>query len=514
MALLLLWKVVIQQIFLIAPNDCKTVCEMESIARTFLYFTTILLIRSQQQQTHSTRMESVKTVRIFMVAVAANLSAFAAGTCIGWTSPVGPKLKALDSTDSPLDHPITTEDDAWISSIFLLGAVAAPFIASPLNDRFGRKWVLLSSSIFFILGYVILMLASEVWMLLVGRLVKGFGAGFVLSVLPMYNGEIAIDAVRGAIGTLLKLFVVSGNLYAYVIGPYVSYVTLQWCCLAVPIVFGIIFYFMPESPYYLAGKGQKADALNSLQFLRGQSPDILQHEMAVIQGGVEEFRANKGSVMDILKSKGNRRALIISTGLIMFQQLCGISAVLFNSQSIFESANISVDSAIASIIVGSAQVGAAALTPFFVDRFGRKVILLVSALGMFVGLTALGAFFYVQQVVGDASNLTWLPVPALVLFNIVYSIGFGPLPWAVLGETFPANVKSIASSIVTSICFLTSFVVTRWYPPLNALGSYYAFWLFAIFCVAAFFFTLFVVMETKGLSLQEIQDRLNGKKPN
>ncbi|XP_053946925.1 facilitated trehalose transporter Tret1-like isoform X2 [Anastrepha ludens] len=438
-------------------------------------------------------MESVKTVRIFMVAVAANLSAFAVGTCIGWTSPVGPKLKALDSTDSPLDHPITTVDDAWISSILLLGAVAAPFIAGPLADKIGRKWALLSSSIFFILGYVILMLASEVWMLLVGRLVKGFGAGFVLSVLPIYN---------------------AGNLYAYVIGPYVSYMTLQWCCLAVPIVFGIIFYFMPESPYYYAGKGLKSDALNSLQFLRGQNPDILQHEMAVIQGGVEEFRANKGSVMDILKNKGNRRALIITTGLIMFQQLCGISAVLFNSQSIFESANISVDSAIASIIVGSAQVGAAALTPFFVDRFGRKVILLVSAFGMFVGLTALGAFFYVQQVLGDASNLTWLPVPALVLFNIVYSIGFGPLPWALLGETFPANVKSIASSIVTSICSLTSFVVTRWYPPLNGLGSYYAFWLFAIFCVAAFFFTIFVVMETKGLSLQEIQDRLNGKKPN
>ncbi|XP_054731487.1 facilitated trehalose transporter Tret1-like [Anastrepha obliqua] len=471
------------------------------------------LITSQQQQTHSTKMESVKTVRIFMVAVVANLSAFAAGTGLGWTSPVGLKLKALDSTDSPLDHPITTEDDAWISSILLLGALAAPFIAGPLADKIGRKWVLLSSSIFFILGYVILMLASEVWMLLVGRLVTGCGCGFVMTVLPMYNGEIAIDAVRGAIGSFLNLFVVSGNLYAYVIGPYVSYITLQWCCLAVPIVFGIIFYFMPESPYYYAAKGQKADVLNSLQFLRGQSPDILQHEMAIIQSGVEEFRANKGSVIDILKSKGNRKALIIPTGLIMFQQLCGISAVLFNSQSIFESANINVDSAIASIIVGSAQVGSSALTPFFVDRFGRKVILLVSAFGMFVCLTGLGVFFYVQQVVGDASNLTWLPVPALVLFNLVYSIGFGAMPWTVLGEMFPANLKSIASPIVASACAVVAFVVTRWYPALNALGSYYAFGLFAIFCVAAFFFTIFVVIETKGLSLQEIQDRLNGEKP-
>ncbi|XP_054731488.1 facilitated trehalose transporter Tret1-like isoform X1 [Anastrepha obliqua] len=462
----------------------------------------------------STRMEPVKTIRIFMAAVAANLSAFAVGTCLGWTSPVGPKLKAVNPTDSPLDQPITTEDDAWISSILALGALVAPFIAGPLADKIGRKWVLLSSSIFFVVAYVFMMLASEVWMLLVGRLIQGFGVGFVMTVQPMYVGEIATDAVRGATGSLMQLFIVSGILYVYAVGAYVSYMTLQWCCIVIPIIFDVIFYFMPESPYYYAGKGQKSDALNALQFLRGQSPDIVQDEMAIIQGEVEESMANKGSVMDIVKSPGTRKALIISAGLIMFQQLSGINVVLFNSQSIFESADTGLDSAIASIIVGGVQVGSSALTPIIADRLGRKVILLISAFGMCVGLAGLGAFFYVQQVVGDASNITWLPVPALVLFNIVYCIGFGPLPWAVLGEMFPANVKSIASSIVASTCWILGFVVTRWYPALDALGSYYAFWMFAVFCVVAFFFTLFVVMETKGLSLQEIQDRLNGKKPN
>lgn len=108
--------------------------------------------------------------------------------------------------------------------------------------------------------------------------------------------------------------------------------------------------------------------------------------------------------------------------------------------------------------------------------------------------------------------MLWLPVPALVLYNIVYCVGFGPLPWAVMGEMFPANIKSIASSMVASTCWILGFLVTYFYPSLDALGAYYAFWLFACFCVAAFFFTLFVVMETKGLSLQEIQDRLNGKR--
>lgn len=464
--------------------------------------------------TRNTRMEPVKTIRIFIAAVAANISAFAVGTCLGWTSPVAPKLKATDPIDSPLDRPITTEEDAWISSLVALGALVAPFVAGPLADRIGRKWVLLSSSVFFVFAYILMMIASEIWILYLGRLIQGFGVGFVMTVQPMYVGEIATDAVRGATGSLMQLFIVSGILYVYAIGPYVSYVALQWCCLVVPVVFDVIFFFMPESPYYYAGKGQKSDALNALQFLRGQSLDVVQDEMTVIQGEVEEAMANKGTLIDLVRNVGNRKALIISAGLIIFQQLSGINVVLFNSQSIFVSANTGLDPAIAAIIIGAVQVGSSGLTPIIADRLGRKVILLISAFGMAVGLAGLGGFFYVQQVVGDPSNITWLPVPALVVFNIVYCIGFGPLPWAVLGEMFPANVKSIASSIVASTCWILGFVVTRWYPALDALGSYYAFWLFGIFCVVAFFFTLFVVMETKGLSLQQIQDRLNGKRSN
>lgn len=139
-------------------------------------------------------------------------------------------------------------------------------------------------------------------------------------------------------------------------------------------------------------------------------------------------------------------------------------------------------------------------------------MLLTSSSVMSIGLAALGAFFYMQLVKGDISSVVWMPVPALIVYNIVYCTGFGPLPWAVLGEMFPANIKSAASSVVASTCWTLGFLVTFFYPSLDALGSYYAFWLFAVCMVVAFFFVLFVVMETKGLSLQEIQDRLNGKR--
>lgn len=267
---------------------------------------------------------------------------------------------------------------------------------------------------------------------------------------------------------------------------------------------------MPESPYYLAGKGHKVNALKSLAYLRGQSSaDTVKEEMYGIQKVVEESMANKASFKDLFINVGNRKALLITAGLVAFQQLSGINVVLFNAQSIFESAGTGLDPAIAAIIIGTVQVASSALTPILADRLGRKIILLISAAGMCLGLTALGAFFYMKLEVEDISQVLWLPVPALVIYNIVYCIGFGPLPWAVAGEMFPPNVKSKAASIGTSTCWTLGFLVAYSYPSLAELGPHYAFWLFAIFCAAAFLFTLFVVMETKGLSLQEIQDRLN-----
>ncbi|ALC47794.1 CG1213, partial [Drosophila busckii] len=460
----------------------------------------------------SRNMEPVKTSRIFLAAVAANLSAFVVGTCLGWTSPIGPKLKSNDISDSPLDRPITNDEDAWISSLIAIGALIAPFVAGPLADRIGRKWVLLSSSVFFVLAFLLNMVASEVWILYLSRLIQGFGVGFVMTVQPMYVGEIATDNVRGATGSLMQLFIVSGILYVYAIGPFVSYQALQWCCIVLPIISDIVFFFMPESPYYFAGKGRKTDAVRALQFLRGQSAEGVHDEMAIIQANVEEAMASKGTMMDLIKNPANRKALLICAGLISFQQLSGINVVLFNSQSIFASAGTGLNPAIATIIIGCVQVSSSGLTPIVVDRLGRKVLLLMSASVMAIGLAALGFFFYMKLVAGDISSVMWLPVPALILYNIVYCTGFGPLPWAVLGEMFPANIKSVASSVVASTCWILGFLVTRYYPALDALGSYYAFWLFAIFCVVAFFFVLFVVMETKGLSLQQIQDRLNGKR--
>ncbi|XP_037913130.1 facilitated trehalose transporter Tret1 [Hermetia illucens] len=458
-------------------------------------------------------MEPVKKYPQLLAAVLVNLSSFAIGTALGWTSPVGPKLSDPDMKDTPLSFVLASSSDdfAWISSLIAIGALIAPFAAGILADKIGRKWTLLSSTVFFVVAYIMLLFASEVSVMFVARLLQGFGTGFVMTAQPMYIGEIATDDMRGPLGAFMQLFIVAGILYVYAIGPYVSYITLQIACLVIPILFAATFFFMPESPFYFIAKGKKKEALHALQFLRGQSSDSVQDEFTSIQNSVEEAMQNKGSIMDIIKNKGNLKALIICCGLLSFQQLSGINVVLFNSQTIFDNANSGLDPAVATILVGIVQVIASGCTPLIATRLGRKTILMISAAVMCVGLALLGLYFYLDASGSDTKSISWLPVLSLIVYVTVYCIGFGPLPWAVLGEMFAPNVKSIASSIVASDCWILGFLVTRFYPALEAVGTYFAFWLFAAFCACAFAFVLLVVMETKGLSLKQIQDRLNGR---
>jgi MFS family permease len=172
-----------------------------------------------------------------------------------------------------------------------------------------------------------------------------------------------------------------------------------------------------------------------------------------------------------------------------------------------------LEPAIATIIIGAVQILASALTPLVVERLGRKVIFLFSAGGMAICLGLLGLFFLLdEQEFPIASSLNWLPIVSLIGFVVVYCVGFGPLPWALFGELFAPDVKSSASSIVTSMNWTLGFLLTKYFLALQeVLGSYGAFWLFGIFCIAAFIFTFTLVFETKGLSLQQIQDKLNGR---
>ncbi|KAK2587151.1 hypothetical protein KPH14_002909 [Odynerus spinipes] len=450
----------------------------------------------------------------YIAAAAANLSVLATGAMLGWTSPSLPKLSEK-SDDSPLSVKISKEEESWIAALVAIGAAVGSFVAGYAAERFGRKRSLLFCVVPYTIGWALIATASAVAQFYVARLIFGFALSFVFTIVPMYCGEIAEISIRGALGSFLQLFITIGLLYAYVIGPYVTYTVFWIVCSVLPVVFFICFLIMPESPYYLISKGNREEAVAALAKLRSKSEAAVQKEADEMQAAAEEAMKAQTKISDLFTVKANFKALLFTSLLVSFQQLTGINVVLFYMQNIFKDAGSSQQPHEATMIVGAVQVVASFVTPFIVDRLGRRLLLVVSGIGEIVTLGALGLCFYLRDVLHeDVSGISWLPVVSLVIFIATYCIGWGPLPWAVMGEMFAPDVKSKASGITVCMCWLLAFFIIKFSSNITeAFGDYTTYWMFAAFCLLSVLFTVFILPETKGKSLQQIQDELNGVNP-
>ncbi|CAG4967342.1 unnamed protein product [Parnassius apollo] len=458
-------------------------------------------------------MEAGQLWRQYVIAGIANIAIASTGYSMGWTSPINIKLQDKNLTDTPLPAPLSTDESAWVGSLLPVGAIFGPFIGGLAASKIGRKWGLLSSAIPLFVGWILVAAGTNVGFLYGGRIFWGIAVGMLFTISPMYCAEIATDDVRGALGSFLQAFITLGFLLVYGIGPFTSYSIVAYVGVAFVAVFAICFYFMPESPMYHLIKNDRESAAECLMCIRGRSRAGVESELNQMAADISASMEKTATLADVFRGS-NFKAFYISCALVFFQQFSGINAVLFYMNTIFNAAGSDLDPSIATIIIGAVQVVASMITPLVVDRLGRRILLLVSTCGTAIGLGLLGMYFLLSdQKSPVVSSIGFLPILSLVLFIVTYCWGLGPLPWAVMGELFPIEVKAVASPIATAFCWILSFLVTRYFEPIaNAVGMYVAFWLFGVCCVVGFFFTLFLVPETKGKSLQEIQDMLAGRK--
>lgn len=462
-------------------------------------------LRQEQavDNSHETSTEG-KKLRQYLAAIFVTLGAMAVGTVLAWTSPT---LLELQSPNSTL--PVTPEEGSWIGSLVAVGAIAGALPAGYFADRFGRKPIILALSAPFLLSWIMITVANAVEILYVARLIAGFATGAFTVVAPMFIGEIAESSVRGALGSYFQLMLTVGILYTYVVGAIADYVWLGILSGIIPVVFFIAFSRIPESPTYLMKKHRNEDAKKALLYYRGSSYNISK-ELQDLDRDISESTQTKVSIRDLISSKGTRRALIIALGVMIFQQLSGINAVIFYSGDIFKAAGSTLDPKVATIIVGVVQVVVTYISSAVVDRVGRKVLLLLSASIMGLCLAILGLYFCLKKG-DDVSGIGWMPLLCVTVYIVMFSLGFGPLPWLMMGEVFAPNVKGAASSIAVCTNWTLTFIVTFSFGKLvDGLGEDWTFWLFAIICGIATVFIYCLVPETKGKTLSEIQRILNG----
>lgn len=455
-------------------------------------------------------------------ALCATLITATAGTCYGWPSPTLPYLKSEDSK-----IPTTSDQGSWIASIMILCSALTPVPSAYFADRFGRKTTLLLGAIPFILGWVLVIRAESVTMLYVSRMFSGLGYGIVYTVAPMYTGEIATNEVRGALSTLITLMNKVGILAQYCIGPFVSMQTLAGINLILPISFIISFIFLPESPYYYLKFERTERAERALSSLR--SGDI-RTELKNIELNVQEDMKNRGSWGDLLTEATNRKAIWITLGVFTIQQLCGSAAVVSYAQVIFAASkkfrNITDNNSTLnltdsfepqglqpyqeSIILGCVQVATCVLSVCLVDRVGRKPLLIISALGVGLMNGTIGTYFFFDLTdKGSVDQFYWLPLAALLIYIVCYAIGLSTVPYVIIGEMFPTNVKLYASCIAHIYTGIAMFAVQKLFQVVDdAYGIYTVFWGFSVFSLMGMVFMLIVLPETKGKSFACIQAQL------
>ncbi|XP_030766205.1 facilitated trehalose transporter Tret1-like [Sitophilus oryzae] len=270
--------------------------------------------------------------------------------------------------------------------------------------------------------------------------------------------------------------------------------------------------FMLESPYYLVMKDKNKEAEKSLQLFR-QNRDV-SSELSRVSEVVKEDQAQSGHFYELFTVPSNRRAAIIVFGLRTFQQFSGTTVITFYAQSIFREASGDISASTASMIYFTLQLICAMTSSFLVDKVGRKPLLVISIIGSGVALSLEGTYFFLSNnTTVDVSNLKIIPLVALLGYVVIFNIGMGVIPVLFLGEMFSTNVKALALCLADIWFGILVTAASKFFQVMqDGFGISVPFFTFAICCALGLVFIFFVVPETKGKTLEDIQEELKGKK--
>ena len=397
-------------------------------------------------------------------------------------------------------------------SAVLVGAVIGAAAGGRLADRYGRRKLIILSAVIFSIGAVGTSLAPLVSLLIAGRIVVGIAIGIASFIAPMYISELAPARVRGSLVSVNQLAITVGIVVSYLV-DYAFSALGAWRMMlglaAVPsIVLGLAMWRLPSSPRWLVARGSTEEAKSVLGRIRSSSE--IDAEVKEIERSLEK---QKGSGV-LLSHPMLRMALFVGIGLAVFQQLTGINTVIYYAPTILEFAGFKTAgfSILATVGVGIVNVAFTLLAIRLMDRVGRRPLLLGGVAGQTVGLVILGLAFQMHQL---ARFIGYIAVASLAIYVASFAIGLGPVFWLMISEIYPLKVRGTAMSMATVANWGVNLAVAVTFLTLvGAVGRPGTFWIYAGIGLAAWMFFYFLVPETKGKTLEEIEAHWHaGKHP-
>jgi len=394
----------------------------------------------------------------------------------------------------------------WVVSSALIGCILGASYAGRLGDKFGRKKILLATSILFAVSAIGSGLANSIPSFVIYRIVGGLAVGGASVLAPMYIAEVSPAHVRGRMVSVNQLTIVIGIALAY----YVNYFLLatgdvawRWMLAAEAapaLLFFAALFIVPESPRWLVARERQYEATAILHKVAGS--EFAQFELKEIS---ESLQGNekRGSLKDLFKKKYGF-ILFIGIFLAVFQQWSGINVIFFYAPDIFAKANLGVnDSLFQTTLVGLTNVIFTVLAMRVIDKTGRKKLMLIGAAGMAICYLLIGLLFQTGQ------TESWMLLSLLIITPAFFAFGLGPTVWVVLSEIFPNKIRGTAMSVSTFALWVACYLLTLTFPVfVEWFSAAKTFWIYAAICIIGFAVILKYLPETKGISLEQLEKKL------
>jgi sugar porter (SP) family MFS transporter len=394
---------------------------------------------------------------------------------------------------------------AWVVSSLIVGAIIGAAVGGRLNDALGRWKVLMITALIFTVGPFGLAFAPDPSVLVIFRFVLGLSAGAAAVTLPVYLSEIAPTRIRGAVTAFYALAIVTGQFIGFVVGAALAQQEAWRWMLGLAVVPSILFliglFFIWETPRWLVRQHREEEAWEVLRYDRDE--ETAAKELQQIK---EMDRLEEGGLRELL-APWLRPMLIVGFGLAVFQQIMGINAIIYYTPTTLTRVGFGAEAAIvANVSVGVMNIIAVLVAIRYADRLGRKPLLLIGAIGTTLSLAILAVTSLALPEPTGVGPVGIITLVCMVVYIAMFQGSWGSIVWVMLGEIFPLGIRATAMGVATVLLWIANFIVAFAFPPLlEALGVGWLFSIFALICLAAVAFVWFLVPETKGRSLEEIE---------
>ncbi|XP_012275531.1 facilitated trehalose transporter Tret1 isoform X2 [Orussus abietinus] len=475
---------------------------------------TPLTPNGSQHDPEAGKTERGSALRQVLAAFVAQLGTINTGMVFGFSAIAIPQLKEPDSMIT-----INTEsEESWIASMSAIGTPIGCLTSGYMMDILGRKRSLIITEIPALLGWILISTATDIRMIYAGRFFVGLGSGMVGAPARVYTSEVTQPHLRGMLTAVASVGVSTGVLIEYALGSMLRWNICAGISAILPLMALLLMFIFPETPSYLISRNNPQEARKALQKFRGSTYNLDKEMKALVDFSNKNNLKRLTGLREIVRALLQPNALKPFTLLFLYfliYQWSGTNTITFYAVDIFKDSGASLDKYLAAVILGVIRLLSTIFACILCRKCGRRPLTMISSVGCGLSMIGLGGYMWLKDYwvdIGVTPTWTWVPVFCIFSYTITCTLGFLVIPWVMIGEVYPVQVRGTIGGLTTMAAHSFVFMVVKTYPLLSDLmtrhGTFIMYGCISLFGTIYFYICL---PETKGKTLQEIEDYFSGR---